>query len=90
MTNHDSNETDTRTVQERDTVSDIEQQTGPVANSWSSERNDEVYREAARDDEPADDMDETDLHVFRDSNGQPIRIMTEEAFQLAMQNRGHR
>lgn len=89
MTNHDSNETNTRTAQERDTVSDIERQTDPAANSRSSERSDEVYREAARDEEP-DDMDETDLHVFRDLNGQPIRIMTEEAYQLAMQNRGHR
>lgn len=41
---------------------------------------------------PTRDDDDTDggLHVFRDSNGMPIRIMTDEAYQLSLQNRGHR
>lgn len=34
--------------------------------------------------------EESNLHVFRDSNGLPLRIMTEEAYQISMQNRGSR
>jgi len=34
--------------------------------------------------------EESNLHVFRDSNGLPLRIMTEKAYQLSMQNRGSR
>jgi len=94
MTQQNSNESTTRPDEEHDTGTDDIRPPAPVPNSRPAERSDEPYREAAResssDDEPKDDMDDSNLHVFRDSDGMPMRIMTEKAYQLSMQNRGSR